>query len=80
MDMQNVSNQLPARGFANEQQGFDIVRVLWRWKLLPILGAIIGMCGLPALHTATAAVHGFRVGPSGLASANFESNPALLAR
>ncbi len=43
MDMQNVSNQLPARGFANEQQGFDIVRVLWRWKLLPILGAIIGM-------------------------------------
>ncbi len=28
---------------AAEPQGFDIVRVLWRWKFLPILGALIGM-------------------------------------
>jgi polysaccharide biosynthesis transport protein len=26
----------------NSQQGFDLVKVLWRWKWLPILGAIIG--------------------------------------
>ncbi|MGN6135669.1 MAG: Wzz/FepE/Etk N-terminal domain-containing protein, partial [Aureliella sp.] len=28
---------------APDAQGFDIVRVLWRWKFLPILGALIGM-------------------------------------
>lgn len=43
MDMQNGSNQLQTRVSAGEQQGFDIVRVLWRWKLLPILGALIGI-------------------------------------
>lgn len=26
----------------NSQQSFDLVKVLWRWKWLPILGAIIG--------------------------------------
>lgn len=31
------------------QQGFDILKVLWRWKWLPILGAIIGS-GLGYLH------------------------------
>ena len=25
-----------------QQQGFDIIKVLWRWKWLPILGAMIG--------------------------------------
>lgn len=27
---------------ADPQQGFDILKVLWRWKWLPILGAMIG--------------------------------------
>ena len=26
----------------DQQQGFDILKVLWRWKWLPILGAMIG--------------------------------------
>ena len=50
MDVHTTSNQLPVRVAANsEPQGFDIVRVLWRWKFLPILGAIIGMA-LGYLH------------------------------
>ncbi len=28
--------------FVEPQQGFDIVKVLWRWKWLPILGSIMG--------------------------------------
>ncbi len=41
----NVPNPLRPNGnfVATEPQGFDIVRVLWRWKFLPILGALIGM-------------------------------------
>jgi polysaccharide biosynthesis transport protein len=27
---------------SSNQQGFDLVKVLWRWKWLPILGALIG--------------------------------------
>lgn len=52
MDIHN-NLQLPVRQGAPvaavEPQGFDIVRVLWRWKFLPILGAIIGMA-LGYLH------------------------------
>ncbi len=49
MDVNAGNNAMPIRVAAGEQQGFDIVRVLWRWKLLPILGAIIGMA-LGYLH------------------------------
>src|SRR5688572_6651559 len=31
------------------QQGFDIVKILWRWKWLPILGSILG-AALGALY------------------------------
>lgn len=47
MDMHSNSVPMPVRPAANanmpDAQGFDIVRVLWRWKFLPILGALIGM-------------------------------------
>lgn len=46
-----------------ESQGLDIVRVLWRWKFLPLLGAIIGMAfgyiyhnTLPPLFISTALI------------------------
>jgi polysaccharide biosynthesis transport protein len=48
MDMHNGMGPNPAAGPqampgpGGEPQGFDIVRVLWRWKLLPILGSIVG--------------------------------------
>ena len=46
MDIQTSNVQLPTRAGAVapvESQGLDIVRVLWRWKFLPLLGALIGM-------------------------------------
>lgn len=53
MDIHTNIVQQPLRSgpavAAAEPQGFDIVRVLWRWKFLPILGAIIGMA-LGYLH------------------------------
>lgn len=63
MDIQTSQAQQPrlAGGVpAAEPQGLDIVRVLWRWKFLPILGALIGMAlgwlhysTLPPLYIAT---------------------------
>lgn len=43
----NLNGVAPQRmpadaAMAEPQQGFDILKVLWRWKWLPILGAIIG--------------------------------------
>lgn len=47
MDIHSSNAQMPTRqvGMANlpEPQGFDILRVLWRWKFLPILGSLIGL-------------------------------------
>lgn len=53
MDIQ-TNNAPPSRimGQANaESQGLDIVRVLWRWKFLPLLGAFIGMAFGYLYHT-----------------------------
>ncbi len=53
MDMHSNSVQIPTRPESSgEGQGFDIVGVLWRWKVLPILGVIIGMT-LGYLHYTT---------------------------
>ncbi len=37
-----VSNSRMLESAADQQQGFDILKVLWRWKWLPIIGAMIG--------------------------------------
>ncbi len=66
MDIQN-NNVQPSRIVgqvaAAEAQGLDIVRVLWRWKFLPLLGALIGMgfgylyhSTLPPLFISTALI------------------------
>ncbi len=38
----NPQNREFALAAGEQQQGFDILKVLWRWKWLPILGAMIG--------------------------------------
>lgn len=43
MDIHTGTVPAQVRPAVVEQQGFDIVRVLWRWKFLPILGTLIGM-------------------------------------
>lgn len=52
---QPVFNGIPSNGHvvepsaAGQQQSFDIVQILWRWKWLPILGSLIG-AGLGYLY------------------------------
>jgi polysaccharide biosynthesis transport protein len=36
------NNRLVESLSTEQQQGFDILKVLWRWKWLPVLGAMIG--------------------------------------
>ncbi len=42
MPNKSVSPESLMDANVNSQSSFDLVRVLWRWKWLPILGAIIG--------------------------------------
>ncbi|MBX3423858.1 MAG: polysaccharide biosynthesis tyrosine autokinase [Pirellulaceae bacterium] len=37
-----VTAGLPEMASPRQQQGIDLVRILWRWKWLPMLGALIG--------------------------------------
>jgi polysaccharide biosynthesis transport protein len=39
---QQFNRPLEPMQMAEPQQGFDILKVLWRWKWLPILGSIVG--------------------------------------
>ena len=57
------SQPLPMNGAMpdSSQQGFDILTVLWRWKWLPILGAILGAGLAISICSATNAV--FCIGP-----------------
>lgn len=38
----SASRQSEPANLVEPQQGFDIVKVLWRWKWLPILGSVLG--------------------------------------
>ncbi|MCA9190250.1 MAG: polysaccharide biosynthesis tyrosine autokinase [Planctomycetales bacterium] len=38
----NPGRLVEPMGTLDGQQGFDIVKVLWRWKWLPILGSVLG--------------------------------------
>jgi polysaccharide biosynthesis transport protein len=71
----------------DQQQGFDILKVLWRWKWLPILGAMIGtgvgylyFSKQPAEFQATALVQVVSTVPPATRIQQYESPEMVLTR
>lgn len=70
-----------------QQQGFDILKVLWRWKWLPILGAMIGtgvgylyFSKQPAEYQATALVQVVSNLPPATRIQHYDSPEMVLTR
>ena len=85
-----IVNNQPGRDLVlagDQQQGFDILKVLWRWKWLPILGAMIGtgvgylyFSKQPAEYQATALVQVVSTVPPATRIQQFESPEMVLTR
>ena len=74
-------------GDQQQQQGFDILKVLWRWKWLPILGAMIGtgvgylyFSKQPAEYQATALVQVVSTLPPATRIQHYDSPETVLTR
>ncbi len=70
---------------SGEQQGFDILKVLWRWKWLPIIGAMIGtgvgylyFSKQPAEYQASALVQVISTAPPAPRVSQFDSPEVTL--